>query len=43
MADEIEYDNAANKAEDYQTIEEVEKDLNKFLIYYIFNRRHGSL
>lgn len=35
--------NATIKAEDYTNIEEVEKDLNKFLIYYNFNRRHGSL
>ena len=35
--------NATIKAENYTNIEEVEKDLNKFLIYYNFNRRHGSL
>lgn len=35
--------NATIKAEDYATIEEVKRELNKFLIYYNFNRRHGSL
>jgi transposase-like protein len=35
--------NATIKAEDYANIEEVKKELNKFLIYYNFNRRHGSL
>ncbi|MCF6184648.1 MAG: integrase core domain-containing protein [Bacteroidales bacterium] len=35
--------NATIKAEDYDSIEDVKKDLNKFLIYYTFNRRHGSL
>jgi len=35
--------NATIKAEEYDNIEDVEKDLNKFLIYYNFNRRHGSL
>ncbi len=31
------------KAEEYDNIDDVKKDLNKFLIYYNFNRRHGSL
>ena len=31
------------KAQDYENIDDVKKDLNKFLIYYNFNRRHGSL
>ena len=35
--------NATIKAEDYKNIEEVKVELNKFLIYYNFNRRHGSL
>ena len=35
--------NATIKAEDYATIEELKRELNKFLIYYNFNRRHGSL
>jgi transposase-like protein len=35
--------NATIKAEEYVNIEDVKKDLNKFLIYYNFNRRHGSL
>ena len=35
--------NATIKAEDYENIDDVKKDLNKFLIYYNFNRRHGSL
>ena len=35
--------NATIKAEEYDNIEDVKKDLNKFLIYYNFNRRHGSL
>jgi len=35
--------NATIKAEDYNNIEEVKVELNKFLIYYNFNRRHGSL
>jgi len=35
--------NATIKAEEYDNIEDVQKDLNKFLIYYNFNRRHGSL
>lgn len=34
--------NATIKAEDYTCIEDVRKELNKFLIYYNFNRRHGS-
>ncbi len=35
--------NATIKAEKYDNIDDVKKDLNKFLIYYNFNRRHGSL
>jgi transposase InsO family protein len=35
--------NATIKAEEYDNIDDVTKDLNKFLIYYNFNRRHGSL
>jgi transposase-like protein len=35
--------NATIKAQDYKNIEDVKKDLNKFLIYYNFNRRHSSL
>ena len=35
--------NATIKAEDYLNIEDVKAELNKFLIYYNFNRRHGSL
>jgi len=35
--------NATIKAEEYQNIDDVKKDLDKFLIYYNFNRRHGSL
>ena len=35
--------NATIKAEEYNNINDVQKDLNKFLIYYNFNRRHGSL
>jgi transposase-like protein len=35
--------NATIKAEVYSNINDVKKDLNKFLIYYNFNRRHGSL
>lgn len=35
--------NATIKAEEYKNIEDVKIDLNKFLIYYNFNRRHGSL
>jgi transposase-like protein len=35
--------NATIKVEEYKNIDDVKKDLNKFLIYYNFNRRHGSL
>ncbi len=35
--------NATIKAEEYDNIDDVKKDLNKFLIYYNFNRRHGFL
>lgn len=35
--------NATIKVEEYQNIEELKESLNKFLIYYLFTRRHGSL
>jgi len=35
--------NTTIKAQEYKDIDEVKKDLDKFLIYYNFNRRHGSL
>lgn len=35
--------NATIKAKEYTNIEDLQADLNKFLIYYNFNRRHGSL
>jgi len=35
--------NATIKVQVYQNIEELKGGLNKFLIYYIFTRRHGSL
>ncbi len=35
--------NATIKADEYDNIEDVKSELNKFLIYYNFNRRHGSL
>jgi len=35
--------NGTIKSHKYQNYEELEVDLNKFLIYYNFNRRHGSL
>jgi transposase-like protein len=35
--------NATIKVEEYKNIEDIKLDLNKFLIYYNFNRRHGSL
>jgi transposase-like protein len=35
--------NATIKAEDYDNIDDVKKDLSKFLIFYNFNRGHGSL
>lgn len=35
--------NATIKVEDYENIDDVKQDLNKFLVYYNFNRRHGSL
>ena len=35
--------NATIKVEDYDSIEDVKKDLSKFLLFYNFNRRHGSL
>jgi len=35
--------NATIKAEQYDNIVDIKKDLDKFLIYYNFNRSHGSL
>ena len=35
--------NVTIKADEYENIDQLNKDLNKFLIYYNFNRRHGSL
>jgi len=35
--------NATVKAEEFDNIDDVKKELNKFLIFYNFNRRHGSL
>ncbi len=35
--------NATIKVEEYQNIKELKAGLNKFLIYYLFTRRHGSL
>jgi transposase InsO family protein len=35
--------NATIKAQDYENIIDVKKDLNKFLIYYNFNRRYRAL
>ena len=35
--------NGTIKSNKYQNYEELEVDLNKFLIYYNFNRSHGSL
>lgn len=35
--------NATIKVEEYQNIKELGVGLNKFLIYYLFVRRHGSL
>ncbi|CAC9524175.1 Mobile element protein, partial [uncultured Gammaproteobacteria bacterium] len=35
--------NATVKAMTYQNIDEMKQDLNKFLIFYNFNRRHGGL
>ena len=35
--------NAKVKAEEYDNIDDVKKEINKFLIFYNFNRRHGSL
>ncbi len=31
------------KAQEYSSLRAMEKDLNQFLLYYNFNRRHGSL
>ena len=31
------------KSRKYENYKELEVDLNKFLLYYNFNRRHGSL
>ncbi|MDQ7090367.1 MAG: DDE-type integrase/transposase/recombinase [Methylococcales bacterium] len=35
--------NATIKVEEYQNIGELKESLNKFLLYYLFTRRHGSL
>ncbi|MDF1881621.1 transposase [Sulfurimonas sp. MAG313] len=35
--------NATVKAQEYLNLQEMLQDLQKFLIYYNFNRRHGSL
>ncbi len=35
--------NATVKTQEYANIEDIKKDLDKFLIYYNFNRSHGSL
>jgi hypothetical protein len=35
--------NATVKAITYQNIDEMKQDLNKFLIFYNFNRGHGGL
>lgn len=35
--------NSTIKATEYKNIEELKKDLNKFLIYYNTNRKHGGL
>ena len=35
--------NATIKAENYDNIDELKLDLKKFMIFYNFNRRHGSL
>ena len=35
--------NGTIKSKKYENYDELEVDLNKFLIYYNFNRRHGSL
>jgi hypothetical protein len=35
--------NATVKAIMYQNIDEMKQDLNKFLIFYNFNRGHGGL
>ena len=34
--------NATIKVEEYENIDDAKKDLHRFLIYYNFNRRHGS-
>ena len=34
---------ATIKATDYANLRELEEDLKQFLLYYNFNRRHGSL
>ena len=31
------------KVETYQNLQELTLDLNKFLLFYLFTRRHGSL
>ncbi|CAC9643981.1 hypothetical protein BCLUESOX_1023 [bacterium endosymbiont of Bathymodiolus sp. 5 South] len=35
--------NATVKVITYQNIDEMKQDLNKFLIFYNFNRGHGGL
>jgi len=35
--------NSTVKATEYKNIEELKEDLNKFLIYYNTNRKHGGL
>ena len=34
---------ATVKVNTYHSLKEMETDLNHFLLYYLFNRRHGSL
>ncbi|MCF6206945.1 MAG: DDE-type integrase/transposase/recombinase [Sulfurovum sp.] len=34
---------ATVKVNTYETLEQMKIDLNRFLLYYLFNRRHGSL
>jgi hypothetical protein len=35
--------NSTIKATEYKNVEELKEDLNKFLIYYNTNRKHGGL
>ncbi len=35
--------NVTIKTQEYDNIEDIKKDLDKFLIYYNFSRSHGSL